>query len=334
MTDRPTKLDRELTMLLDDSSTPLAPARSLKDSQRASPVARSLSAEPDLGKAERAKTAEDQPFSRTPGVDVSEASDLSPINGGPQAGLLTAISDHPLRLNGGSAPDDIDGMPPEHSMSTEVHSAAIEDVQASDDETEDEDFSARADMPEATISGAEPSPGNISPTDDANGHSKKDVEDQCQIPLPHKEVPAADTTPVVALKQEPPPRRKPGRPPGKSKKAVEVQREVEQAQSTPLRKKGDPPGVLDKLYVCEGCFKYMVHPASYATHLVRALPPAVRLSSSHQCRQRATENVLSGVMRTQRACKARAPPGRKVYQRGAHTIWEVDGSISKVRQRM
>lgn len=24
------------------------------------------------------------------------------------------------------------------------------------------------------------------------------------------------------------------------------------------------------------------------------------------------------------------PPGRKVYQRGAHTIWEVDGAAQKV----
>lgn len=26
------------------------------------------------------------------------------------------------------------------------------------------------------------------------------------------------------------------------------------------------------------------------------------------------------------------PPGRKVYQRGAHTIWEVDGALQKVRE--
>lgn len=24
------------------------------------------------------------------------------------------------------------------------------------------------------------------------------------------------------------------------------------------------------------------------------------------------------------------PPGQKVYQRGAHTIWEVDGAVQKV----
>ena len=29
-------------------------------------------------------------------------------------------------------------------------------------------------------------------------------------------------------------------------------------------------------------------------------------------------------------CDRRHPPGRKVYQRGAHTIWEVDGAKEKV----
>ena len=34
---------------------------------------------------------------------------------------------------------------------------------------------------------------------------------------------------------------------------------------------------------------------------------------------------------TQRRCTRKHPPGRKVYQRGAHTIWEVDGAKEKVR---
>src|SRR6266404_9950997 len=34
--------------------------------------------------------------------------------------------------------------------------------------------------------------------------------------------------------------------------------------------------------------------------------------------------------RSQRKCTLKHPPGRKVYQRGAHTIWEVDGSKEKV----
>ncbi|KAI6021178.1 hypothetical protein EDC04DRAFT_2733459, partial [Pisolithus marmoratus] len=28
-------------------------------------------------------------------------------------------------------------------------------------------------------------------------------------------------------------------------------------------------------------------------------------------------------------CDRRHPPGRKAYQHGAHTIWEVDGAIDK-----
>ena len=35
--------------------------------------------------------------------------------------------------------------------------------------------------------------------------------------------------------------------------------------------------------------------------------------------------------RSQRRCTRKHPPGRKVYQRGAHTIWEVDGTKEKVR---
>jgi len=29
-------------------------------------------------------------------------------------------------------------------------------------------------------------------------------------------------------------------------------------------------------------------------------------------------------------CKVKHPPGKKVYQRGAHTIWEIDGAKEKV----
>lgn len=34
---------------------------------------------------------------------------------------------------------------------------------------------------------------------------------------------------------------------------------------------------------------------------------------------------------SQKRCTRKHPPGRKVYQRGAHTIWEVDGAKEKVR---
>jgi hypothetical protein len=33
----------------------------------------------------------------------------------------------------------------------------------------------------------------------------------------------------------------------------------------------------------------------------------------------------------QKKCGRKHPPGKKVYQRGAHTIWEVDGAKDKVR---
>lgn len=32
----------------------------------------------------------------------------------------------------------------------------------------------------------------------------------------------------------------------------------------------------------------------------------------------------------QKKCALKHPPGRKVYQRGAHIIWEVDGAKEKV----
>lgn len=32
----------------------------------------------------------------------------------------------------------------------------------------------------------------------------------------------------------------------------------------------------------------------------------------------------------QKSCQVNNPPGRKVYQRGAHIIWEVDGAKEKV----
>ncbi|KAJ7363754.1 acyl-CoA N-acyltransferase [Mycena albidolilacea] len=52
------------------------------------------------------------------------------------------------------------------------------------------------------------------------------------------------------------------------------------------------------LWVCEFCFKYMTDPALYEIH---------RLKCTHT-----------------------HPPGRKVYERGAHAIWEVDGAVQKL----
>ena len=36
----------------------------------------------------------------------------------------------------------------------------------------------------------------------------------------------------------------------------------------------------------------------------------------------------------QKDCKMKHPPGKKVYQRGAHIIWEVDGAKEKVSSNL
>ncbi|KAN0101095.1 Acyl-CoA N-acyltransferase [Tylopilus felleus] len=52
------------------------------------------------------------------------------------------------------------------------------------------------------------------------------------------------------------------------------------------------------LWVCERCFKYMAEGSIWELHAKK--------------------------------CDRKHPPGRKVYQRGAHTIWEVDGAKEKL----
>ncbi|KAF9527076.1 acyl-CoA N-acyltransferase [Crepidotus variabilis] len=52
------------------------------------------------------------------------------------------------------------------------------------------------------------------------------------------------------------------------------------------------------LWVCHFCFKYMVEGLFWELH--------------------------------KKECKLKRPPGKKVYQRGAHTIWEVDGAKDKL----
>lgn len=70
------------------------------------------------------------------------------------------------------------------------------------------------------------------------------------------------------------------------------------------------------LWVCEMCFKYMTDGPSWELHQVRCLPSAIELSPD---------------LKLQKNCDVLHPPGLKVYQRGAHTIWEVDGAKAKVR---
>ncbi|KAI8983259.1 acyl-CoA N-acyltransferase [Trametes punicea] len=57
-------------------------------------------------------------------------------------------------------------------------------------------------------------------------------------------------------------------------------------------------GQNSTLWVCDKCFKYMAEGLSWELHVKK--------------------------------CTARSPPGRKVYQRGAHIIWEVDGAKEKL----
>ncbi|KAJ8497123.1 hypothetical protein ONZ51_g655 [Trametes cubensis] len=57
-------------------------------------------------------------------------------------------------------------------------------------------------------------------------------------------------------------------------------------------------GQNSTLWVCDRCFKYMAEGQSWELHVKK--------------------------------CTRRSPPGRKVYQRGAHIIWEVDGAKEKL----
>ncbi|KAG2364692.1 acyl-CoA N-acyltransferase [Suillus spraguei] len=57
-------------------------------------------------------------------------------------------------------------------------------------------------------------------------------------------------------------------------------------------------GEKSTLWVCDRCFKYMAEGAAWEMHV--------------------------------KQCDRRHPPGRKVYQRGAHIIWEVDGAKDKL----
>ena len=70
------------------------------------------------------------------------------------------------------------------------------------------------------------------------------------------------------------------------------------------------------LWVCDRCFKYMRDGSLLELHSVCGM---------HELSSETTDK-----MHFQKSCHASHPPGRKVYQRGAHVIWEVDGSKDKV----
>ncbi|GAA5985392.1 hypothetical protein JCM10908_006959 [Rhodotorula pacifica] len=71
----------------------------------------------------------------------------------------------------------------------------------------------------------------------------------------------------------------------------EREREVREKQ------KLEPPSEV-RLFVCDRCFKYMGLAAAYLAH--------------------------------QKECQTTKPPGRRVYQRGATSIWEIDGAQAKL----
>ncbi|SPO22482.1 related to histone acetyltransferase [Ustilago trichophora] len=70
------------------------------------------------------------------------------------------------------------------------------------------------------------------------------------------------------------------------------------AASNNARSKKDIASPTKMLWVCDGCFKYMKTYNGFAAH--------------------------------RKFCRNTHPPGRKVYQRGAHIIWEVDGATEKL----
>ncbi|GAA5861096.1 hypothetical protein JCM8547_008034 [Rhodosporidiobolus lusitaniae] len=78
-----------------------------------------------------------------------------------------------------------------------------------------------------------------------------------------------------------------------ARKAREEQQRLLAAKERELQKTREK----EKLFVCERCFKYFAKSVVYTAH---------------------------------RECKVDKPPGRRVYQRGATSIWEVDGATAKL----
>ncbi|BGP03642.1 hypothetical protein RTG_03212 [Rhodotorula toruloides ATCC 204091] len=77
-----------------------------------------------------------------------------------------------------------------------------------------------------------------------------------------------------------------------------ARRAREEREKELAREKDSEPKEEVKLFVCEKCFKYLALPAAYLAH--------------------------------QKECSVTRPPGRRVYQRGATSIWEVDGAEAKL----
>ncbi|KAI6159459.1 acyl-CoA N-acyltransferase [Pisolithus thermaeus] len=115
----------------------------------------------------------------------------------------------------------------------------------------------------------------------------------------------------------------PSRPP----KAIGRPPKISGVQRTTLRSHGRTSDLLaggltrshltgeqSVLWVCDRCFKYITEGPVWEIH--------VHMDDTQRAPPRFGYR--------QRKCDRRHPPGRKVYQRGAHTIWEVDGAIEKL----
>ncbi|GAA5908901.1 hypothetical protein JCM8208_005613 [Rhodotorula glutinis] len=80
----------------------------------------------------------------------------------------------------------------------------------------------------------------------------------------------------------------------------ELARKAREEREREMAREGLERGVNEdvRLLVCDKCFKYMALPAVFAAHA--------------------------------KECAVKQPPGRRVYQRGAISIWEVDGAVAKL----
>ncbi|KAL4244209.1 MYST (SAS/MOZ) family protein [Abortiporus biennis] len=88
----------------------------------------------------------------------------------------------------------------------------------------------------------------------------------------------------------------PGRPPGVARSTLRAHGRTSDILARGLgRSHGADNSIL---WVCDKCFKYMSEGVSWELHVKK--------------------------------CTRKHPPGRKVYQRGAHIIWEVDGAKEKL----
>lgn len=105
----------------------------------------------------------------------------------------------------------------------------------------------------------------------------------------------------------------------------ELARKAREERERELREKQKllPPTEV-KLFVCDRCFKYMALPAAYLAHQVRSLPGAFEQSLS------GFSPLTNPTHPMQKECQITKPPGRRVYQRGATSIWEIDGAQAKV----